>query len=479
MSCLDKIHIRNSIAPYKRSGFDKPFMDVPCGVCPACRKSHSNDLLVRTYFEFTTGDYSRDFSAFFVTLDFDDDHLPRYNGFPCFDSEVIKAFFKRLRHYLPNFRYLYVTEFGSALQRPHYHVIFTFKDHVSKAQFFKAVGESWKQGRHTQIDKLRSVQGSLLKAFTYICSYATKDLSFNFDGAEKFFPRRYQPRCQPSNHWGFNALEEGYITPDMLRHGDPVILPIGKNGKLIPFKIPLYYERQLTHYSVYYPKFRLSEWFLSDFGKELKEIRHNVHYSFLLDQLKASFTQKIHLSGCFQKFKELYPDSLFLDMKWHEMLNYCWSFGDEFNDFLYISPFLKRSKDFVLLDYYGQCLDTRFDGFPQDHLVGCYPLWSQFNQLLHLFRLYKQELDFAEFQVKSFLLVEESKKRLIHKIENRADYRAYLRKSHFDFSKLHEGDIVDFLLHFDFHKLKSKPVRRVSRHIQNFMYFKVQNFMSN
>lgn len=118
--CYDKLFIKNKVYPRNRCGFDRPYLEVPCSSCPSCRKQRANDWFVRTYFELK---YSTFPYVYFLTLDFDNEHLPRYRNVPCFDTEVMKHFFYRLRGYIGAFRYFYVTEYGGFLRRPHYHVI--------------------------------------------------------------------------------------------------------------------------------------------------------------------------------------------------------------------------------------------------------------------------------------------------------------------------------------------------------------------
>lgn len=477
--CLNKTTIRNRRAPWKASEYDKYLLEVPCGSCPDCCKTKANDLLVRTYFEFTRNDFN---SAFFVTLDFDDDHLPKYNNIPCFDSEVIKHFFHRLRYYTGSFRYLYVTEYGSGLGRPHYHVIFLFDKELSKPFFFNSVRKSWLQGSHSDIEKLRSVRCSLLKALSYITGYASKDLSFNFNPAVKDFPIRYKPRCQPSNKWGYAALEEGFITFDMLKDNLPVYIPIGKNGTNLPFKIPRYYELQFTHYHVYYPKFKRTEWFKTEQGEELAKIRHNANYEYLFDSLVSSLPLDLHNLNCYKKFKELYPSSPYSSMSWTSILSDCLSDIGNFQEFLYISPFLERKLDFSLKSCDGQFIDWRYKDMDwQDHLVGD-SSWYRFNECLHLYKLYQAEISYTDNLIKSYDRVNESKKRLLNKCLLHPEYRNYLNRKSFDWSKLLETDFLSFETDFSQHHslVNIYRPRRLSRfRDRSFIDYRVNLYMSN
>ena len=443
--CLHKRYIKNRIASYKRGDFDKYMIQVQCNNCPECRKQRQNDWLVRSFFEMTRNDYK---SMFFVTLDFDDEHLPYYNGYPCFDSECIKAFFKRLRYYVPQFRYLYSTDYGGLLHRPHYHLMFLFKKYVKWSDFFDAVRYCWIYGRYSRIDLLSS-GSSIWDCCSYVCKYTTKDLSFASLPDERLWPNRYRSVCRASTHFGYSALEEGLITFDMLKDNKPVFLPIGKNGTLIPFQIPRYYEKLICEDAVYYPEFRRTEFFKNEFGRQLQEIRHNGEYVYLLDCLVSSLSENLHSSSCFNVFKSLYPQSPYCDMTWQEILTDCLAEGEDFINFLYVSPFLKRNKYFKLATCYGKYIDSRYTDLDWiDHLIDN-SRFERYNECIHLFRLYNQELNYTKYIIESYSSLVNEKERLLNKIRNNPRLRKYLNKIGFDYSKLFDTDVVNFTINFE------------------------------
>lgn len=107
----------------------KPFIYVPCGKCADCRASYYESIRQRALVE------SMSSYVYFITLTYDNKHLP-YLSFTS-DHGVVKVYysdishvqnlFKRLRNvsYLQdrNFRYLAVTEYGTAKFRPHHHIL--------------------------------------------------------------------------------------------------------------------------------------------------------------------------------------------------------------------------------------------------------------------------------------------------------------------------------------------------------------------
>ena len=94
---------------------------VPCGKCLACRIARRQEWSMRCLHELSSFD-----DAVFVTLTYDDDHLPP-NGTLVVDD--LQKFFKRLRKEVKRrgspdkIRYYACGEYGDRFGRPHYHVI--------------------------------------------------------------------------------------------------------------------------------------------------------------------------------------------------------------------------------------------------------------------------------------------------------------------------------------------------------------------
>lgn len=99
------------------------FIQVPCGKCMECRLQHSKQWADRCLLEMQYHD-----SNLFVTLTYDDDHIPMKSdgtsehGSLC--KRDLQLFFKRLRKkYGKGISYFAAGEYGSETQRPHYHAI--------------------------------------------------------------------------------------------------------------------------------------------------------------------------------------------------------------------------------------------------------------------------------------------------------------------------------------------------------------------
>lgn len=120
MKCISPVFVRSQM------------MHVPCGKCAFCVRKAINAWCMRLGHELAVSS-----SAFFLTLTYDNEHLPE-------DGELSKRdlqlFLKRLRKVNPGIRYFAVGEYGSNYERPHYHaVIFNLLD-------LELVTASWRLG---------------------------------------------------------------------------------------------------------------------------------------------------------------------------------------------------------------------------------------------------------------------------------------------------------------------------------------------
>lgn len=105
----------------KRERFIK-LVQIPCGYCTECLNSKAKSLTFRIMKEAQIHN-----SNWFVTLTYDDDHLPK--NYSLVQDEISK-FNKKLKVYLSragkksDFRFYGVGEYGSQTARPHYHIIY-------------------------------------------------------------------------------------------------------------------------------------------------------------------------------------------------------------------------------------------------------------------------------------------------------------------------------------------------------------------
>lgn len=93
---------------------------VGCGRCVYCKKRRVSAWVFRLLQE-----EKRSFSSHFITLTYDNDHLPRtLNNYKGLRKKDFQLFMKRLRkHQTSKIKYYAVGEYGEKTFRPHYHAI--------------------------------------------------------------------------------------------------------------------------------------------------------------------------------------------------------------------------------------------------------------------------------------------------------------------------------------------------------------------
>lgn len=144
MACFNPLHgfplpntwTVNGKQAYQIIGLSDPLYDrkeciqIPCGKCIGCRLSYARQWADRCMLELQYHD-----SAYFVTLTYNDEHVPRSAyGDPetgeaqpvlTLNRRDVQLFLKRLRRACPDdsIRYFGCAEYGPNTFRPHYHLI--------------------------------------------------------------------------------------------------------------------------------------------------------------------------------------------------------------------------------------------------------------------------------------------------------------------------------------------------------------------
>lgn len=151
-------NIFGSLDPWRLSDDPKMHVVIPCGQCIACRVRRAQEWSARLWLEWRM---SRAPSCF-LTLTYDDDHLPSDRSLRVEDYQL---FLKRLRKLLEplKIRYYCAGEYGSQLERPHYHLLIFGTDFGSSRmplanafnrlhpQYYISadVAKCWDKGFHT------------------------------------------------------------------------------------------------------------------------------------------------------------------------------------------------------------------------------------------------------------------------------------------------------------------------------------------
>lgn len=181
--------------PYfdKKSG-----LQFNCGKCHACRINYTSMWTLRCLFEL---DNWKTKGASFITLTYDDEHLPKDLGL---HKEQLQDFFKRLRTNLTRkygktfeIKYRACGEYGDKekkylpfvhgqpsgipLGRPHYHSIVYGLDDMND-EHREILAKSWKMCDPYMFDKNRKDNGMLpvcREDIAYVCGYVHKKLNGN------------------------------------------------------------------------------------------------------------------------------------------------------------------------------------------------------------------------------------------------------------------------------------------------------------
>lgn len=213
-------------------------IEIPCGQCILCRLEHARQWAVRITHEASLHEESA-----FITLTYDDEHLPNYNSLQYSDLQL---FWKRLRRGGQQLRYYAVGEYGETTHRPHYHACifgqaFTedrqiLRDQPSMLWTNPRLTEAWGKG-HVSVGALT------FQTAQYTASYVTKKLNnkrryVRVDQETGELQPMVQPRAFMSlkpaigrewlNHYGKHVYEH-----------DQVVI----QGR--PQKPPKYYDRWL------------------------------------------------------------------------------------------------------------------------------------------------------------------------------------------------------------------------------------------
>lgn len=143
--------------PFKRKvKTPRGWMTLPCGKCLYCASHKSNDWLTRCLCEMSVST-----QTFFVTLTYDNEHKEPIN------KDTLQRFFKRLRKYGLEFRYIALAEYGPRTLRPHYHILFFLRSYryfSAPTVFERYLGVVWNAG----FVEAKEPEREHIK---YVCSY--------------------------------------------------------------------------------------------------------------------------------------------------------------------------------------------------------------------------------------------------------------------------------------------------------------------
>lgn len=210
-----------------------------CGQCMQCRINNRRHWANRLMLEST----SHEFNCF-VTLTYDDEHLPRTcgckacNGYH--ETGTLKPkhgtdFLKRLRFELSLkqrvMRFYWVGEYGDTTFRPHYHALLFGVSEIEEA----TIQKHWPYG-HVMVGETN------IHTASYVAGYVTKKLTKSDD---PFLNGRHPEYARMSNRPGIGAYAADDIGDSLTTKGGSYVL-ISTRGES-PSEIMVAGKRQPLH----------------------------------------------------------------------------------------------------------------------------------------------------------------------------------------------------------------------------------------
>lgn len=169
--------------------FRKGVMEFGCGQCTPCRINKQREWVSRLQLELLTAP-----AACFVTLTYDDEHLPENGELRKTD---IQLWMKRLRERLKpiKLRYFLVGEYGEKTFRPHYHAILYGVTPAAS----ELISSAWTLGFvHV---------GSAEKAsMSYVCGYVLKKMTKATDKRLNGRPPEFATMSKQEGGIGYKAV---------------------------------------------------------------------------------------------------------------------------------------------------------------------------------------------------------------------------------------------------------------------------------
>lgn len=194
---------------------------IPCGKCIGCRLDYSRQWANRLMMELQYHD-----SAYFVTLTYDDDHIPVHDYIDPETGEVLNSlslckrdfqlFMKRLRKRFSNdkIRFYACGEYGSTTLRPHYHAII-FGLHLDDLRVFSKSAQGFVYYNSDSFQDCWSVyRNGVLEPLGYAvladvtwetCAYTARYVTKKLSGAEA----QYYEMCNIEPVWSLMSRKPG------------------------------------------------------------------------------------------------------------------------------------------------------------------------------------------------------------------------------------------------------------------------------
>lgn len=167
---------------------------VPCGKCGFCLVNKRASWMFRIHHEMR----NQMQPGWFLTLTYDEKHVPRREGILSLRFRDIQLYFKRLRKLGYYVKYIAVGEYGSETARPHYHILLWTSASPETLQ------AEWKSSKDDSIFGIVHFGTLNMRSAMYTLKYIIQP-KFHVEHREK-------PRAQFSRGLGVSYLGTDYKT---------------------------------------------------------------------------------------------------------------------------------------------------------------------------------------------------------------------------------------------------------------------------
>lgn len=213
-------------------------LQLPCGQCTGCRLARSLQWAIRCMHEKSLHTMSS-----FVTLTYDDNHLPEDGSLSKDDP---RQFMYRLREHLYRtaglygLRFYMCGEYGARTNRPHYHYLFFNLDFLDK-KFYKLAKGGERLYKSPLLDRLWPFGSNIIGAVTMeSCAYVARYITDKITGdrADDWYQGRIPEFVNMSRRPGIGAGWYEKFGSHSHKSGDFAVL----DGKKVA--MPRFYDKR-------------------------------------------------------------------------------------------------------------------------------------------------------------------------------------------------------------------------------------------
>lgn len=226
------------------------FTPIPCGQCIGCRIDKSREWANRMLLELPYSD-----NAYFVTLTYDDEHLPmsEYHDILGLAGEVCDAatlrkkdfqlFMKRLRkRFGEGIRYYAAGEYGSKTFRPHYHAII-YNLPLQDLKLYKVSPRGDKYYNSEELQKVWPFGYVVVADVTWeTCAYTARYVTKKLTGKQAYFYDYFNVEPEFSLMSRRPGLGKEWYNEHGAEAYKSYIITVSTQNGMKQFKPPHYYD---------------------------------------------------------------------------------------------------------------------------------------------------------------------------------------------------------------------------------------------